>query len=74
MICNNFTDQRYRVILSQYLNNFYTEFLPITDKIGVKFRERGKNIFKYGQAWLQAFLVIQFICWISRENPVSCIL
>lgn len=44
MICNNFTDHWYRVILSQYLNNFYTEFLPITDKIGVKLRERGKYI------------------------------
>ena len=51
MICNNFTDQWYRVILSQYLNNFYTEFLPITDTIGVNFSERGKNIFKYGLGW-----------------------
>ena len=45
MICNNFTGEWYRVILSQYLNNFYTEFLPITDEIGVKFRERGKILF-----------------------------
>ena len=69
MICNNFTDQWYRVILSQYLNNFYTEFLPITDTIGVNFRDRGKNIFKYGPglpgaAWSNSIYLLD---WISRD-------
>ena len=68
MICNNFTDSGHRVILSQYLNNFYTKFLPITDKIGVKFVERGKNIFKHGFVWPEAVSVIQFACRKSRKK------
>ena len=68
MICNNFTDQWYRVILSQYLNNFYTEFLPITDTQLVSILVNEEKIF-LNMAWdgPERSEVIQFICWISRK-------
>ena len=68
MICNNFTDQWYRVILSQYLNNFYTEFLPITETQLVSILVNEEKIF-LNMAWdgPKRPEVIQFICWISRK-------
>ena len=68
MICNNFTDQWYRVILSQYLNNFYTEFLPITDTQLVSILVNEEKIFlNMARDSPEPPGVIQFICWISRK-------
>ena len=71
MICNNFTDQWYRVILSQYLNNFYTEFLPITDTQLVSILVNEEKIFlNMARDGLEPSEVIQFITKIYTARRV----